>query len=104
MIHTEVLIHAVLDSAGRGALEESVKLTHNKDRIITIVDFDTAGKLGVCGIRSRRSTERLARLAGLYTEGKLCIHIRKTYPVHLAADAHREVESGHGRGKVVLLL
>jgi NADPH:quinone reductase-like Zn-dependent oxidoreductase len=26
----------------------------------------------------------------------------KAFPLHQAADAHREVESGHGRGKVVL--
>ncbi|MEV7967689.1 zinc-binding dehydrogenase [Sphaerisporangium sp. NPDC088356] len=34
--------------------------------------------------------------------GELAVHIRRTYPPAQAADAHRDVESGHGRGRVVL--
>ncbi|WP_320783598.1 zinc-binding dehydrogenase [Streptomyces sp. CRN 30] len=30
------------------------------------------------------------------------IHVRATYPLEDVGAAHRDVESGHGRGKVVL--
>lgn len=95
-------VDAALDAAGRGALEASVKLIDDRNRIITLIDFDRASELGVQGIRSKRSVKRLAELANLYAKGKLEIYIRKTFPFHQVADAHRVVETGHGRGKVVL--
>ena len=30
------------------------------------------------------------------------MHVRATYPLDRAADAHRDVETGHGRGTVVV--
>lgn len=95
-------VDAALDAAGRDALYASVALVNDKDRIGTLVDFELAEQLGVRLIRSQRSVARLAELVALYTQGKLHIHIRKTFPLHQASDAHREVEAGHGRGKVVL--
>jgi NADPH:quinone reductase-like Zn-dependent oxidoreductase len=49
-----------------------------------------------------RTAERLGRYADLYAAGKLKFPVRRTYELEKAADAHREVETGHGRGKVVL--
>ena len=97
-------VDASLDAAGRGALEASVELIKDRNRIGTLVDFDLAPKLGVKSIRSKQTTKRLAELADLYASDKLQVHIRKTFPLHQAADAHREVETGHGRGKVVLTI
>jgi NADPH:quinone reductase-like Zn-dependent oxidoreductase len=51
-----------------------------------------------------RSAGRLAGLASLYAEGKLSFHVRRTVPLDQAADAHREIETRHGRGKIVLTL
>ncbi|MFH8381862.1 zinc-binding dehydrogenase [Kitasatospora sp. NPDC018058] len=53
---------------------------------------------------SRRSPQRLAELAALVADGKLTVHIRKTLPLAQAAEAHRELETGHGRGKIVLIV
>lgn len=97
-------VDAALDAAGRGALEASVDLIADRDRIVTLVDFDRVRELGVRGIRSRRSVYRLRRLVDLYAKGKLKIHFRKTFPFSQVAGAHREVEIGHGRGKVVLFM
>lgn len=97
-------VDAVLDAAGGDALRVSVELAANRHRIGTIVAFDQVEQLGVRAIRSQRSAARLAELVDLYAQGKLHIHIRKTFPLHQAADAHREVEMGHGRGKVVLVI
>lgn len=98
-------VDVAFDAAGgEAALRASLELVENKDRIGTIVAFDLAEELGVRPIRSKRSVDRLAELVELYSHGKLQIHIRKTFPLHRAADAHREIESGHGRGKVVLTI
>lgn len=97
-------VDAALDAAGRGALEASVEMIEDRSRIGTIIDFDVAGRLGVRAIRSQRSATRLAALVDLFRQGKLRVHIRQAFPLHRAADAHRLVETGHGRGKVVLTM
>jgi NADPH:quinone reductase-like Zn-dependent oxidoreductase len=45
--------------------------------------------------------EGLAELVELHDRGALTVHIRRTYPLEQAAEAHCDV-NGHGRGKVVL--
>lgn len=97
-------VDVALDAAGGDALRSSVELIEDRSRIGTIVSFELVEKLGVLAIRSQRSVERLMELVTLYTQGKLSIHIRTTFPLEQAADAHREVETGHGRGKVVLTI
>jgi NADPH:quinone reductase-like Zn-dependent oxidoreductase len=97
-------IDAVLDAAGGDALKVSVELCQNRDRIGTIAGFDLAEQLGVRTIFSKRSSERLAELVELYRKGKLRIAIRQTFPLDKAADAHREIETGHGFGKVVIVM
>lgn len=95
-------VDAALDAAGDDALSASVRLVADKTRVGTIVAFELGQRLGVRLLRSQRSAARLAELADLYVQGKLNVHVRQTFPLSAAADAHREVESGHGRGKVVL--
>jgi NADPH:quinone reductase-like Zn-dependent oxidoreductase len=97
-------IDAALDAAGRGALKASIELVEDRDRIGTIVDFENARRLGVRAIRSQRSAARLAELVDLCRQGKLRVHIRQSFPLHQAAAAHRLVETGQGRGKIVLTL
>ncbi|WP_309227251.1 zinc-binding dehydrogenase [Micromonospora thermarum] len=48
------------------------------------------------------STADLSVLAGLVDVGRLTVHVARTFPLDQAADAHRLVETGHVRGKVVL--
>ncbi|XVV11255.1 NADP-dependent oxidoreductase [Actinoplanes sp. CA-131856] len=91
-------VDAVLDGAGGEALDMSLSLTSN---VLTLVDH---GRDGVKVTPPLRSRERLAELAGMYAGGRLRIHVRAAYPLARAADAHRDVGSGHGRGKVVITL
>ncbi|MGV2806299.1 zinc-binding dehydrogenase, partial [Clostridium perfringens] len=95
-------VSAALDAAGEEALRASVELVGDRSRIGTIVAFDQVEELGVCAIRSQRSKDRLAELVQLYEQGKLKIHVSRTFSLSEAAEAHRAVESGHVRGKVVL--
>lgn len=95
-------VDAALDAIGGEALQASIELVKNRERIGTLVSFELAQELGVKTIFSQRSKSRLAELIDLYVQGKLNIHISKSFPLEQAADAHREVETGHVRGKVVL--
>ncbi|MEY9093219.1 NADP-dependent oxidoreductase [Paenibacillus sp. RC84] len=97
-------VDAALDAGGADGLLAAAELVPDRNRIATTVAFELAGELGVRWIRSRRSAERLAELVELYTRGQLFIHIRRTFPLSQAAEAHREMEIGHGRGKIVLTM
>lgn len=97
-------VDAALDGAGGVALDVSLELVKDRDRIITLVDHGRASELGVRVTQGVRSAERLARYAALYAEGRLRFPIRRTYRLEEAADAHREIETGHGRGKIALVI
>lgn len=90
-------IDAVLDGAGGEALTISLELV--KDRVLTLVDH---GREGAQVIQGERKAERLADLAALYAKGDLRFHIRRAYPYTEAAEAHREIDTRHGRGKIVI--
>ncbi len=96
------LVDVAFDAAGHGNLRTAVDLVDDRDRVATIVDMQLAQELDCRVVRSRRSAARLADLMGRVERGELLIHIRDSYRLEDAADAHRDVESGHGRGKIVL--
>ncbi|GIO62427.1 NADP-dependent oxidoreductase [Paenibacillus cineris] len=84
------------------ALQASVDLVQDLSRIVAMVPSVRAQTLGIRQPTGTRSKERLAELVRLYNEGKVDIHIRKVLLLDQAREAHREIESGHGRGKIVL--
>ncbi|WP_221348371.1 NADP-dependent oxidoreductase [Streptomyces beigongshangae] len=96
-------IDAVLDAAGKGALEDSITLRGTTDRIVTTADF-RAAELGVVFAQGpqRRSATRLAELARQAADGTLTLTVGATYPLAEAATAQQVSDSGHGRGKLVL--
>ena len=95
-------VDAVIDGIGGQALRDSPALVEDPGRIITLADDDIAAEIGARSIRSQRSAAQLAELADLCERGDLRIHIRATFPLDQVVLAHREVERGHGRGKVVV--
>ncbi|WTY91439.1 NADP-dependent oxidoreductase [Sphaerisporangium sp. NBC_01403] len=95
-------VDAALDGAGGDALEVSLLLVQDRDRILTLTEHRRAQELGIRVVRTGHTAARRAELAELVARGELAVHIRRTYPLAQAADAHRDVESGHGRGRVVL--
>jgi len=97
-------VDAALDGAGGAALEVSLELVKDRERILTLVEHAKAAELGVRVVQGVRSAERLGRYAALYAEGRLKFPIRRTYRLEEAADAHREIETGHGRGKIAILV
>jgi enoyl reductase len=93
----------VLDAAGGDAVAASVALGVEPDRIGTIVDDKAAAEHGVRVVRAPRSPLRLAEVVALAAERRLRMPVR-AYPLAEAARAHAAVETGHGRGKVVLIV
>jgi NADPH:quinone reductase-like Zn-dependent oxidoreductase len=97
-------VDVVLDAAGRGAVEASLELGVAPERIATIADHAKIEPLGLLAVRPDRSAQRLARMVDLWTAGELRIEISRVFGLRDAAAAHRLVETGHGRGKVVLVV
>ncbi|GGM44412.1 NADP-dependent oxidoreductase [Dactylosporangium sucinum] len=95
-------ITAAVDGAGGAALETSLALVEDRKRIITLVEHARIEELGLGSIQGQRSAAALAELIDLYATGRTTWLIRRVYPLAEAADAHREIETGHGRGKIVL--
>ncbi|MFJ2259891.1 NADP-dependent oxidoreductase [Streptomyces sp. NPDC087844] len=96
-------VDAVLDAAGKGALEDSITLRGGTDRIVTTADF-RARELGIVFAEGpqRRSATRLSEIARQAADGKLVITVGATYPLADAATAQQVSDGGHGRGKLVL--
>lgn len=97
-------VDAALDAAGDEALMASIQLVPDHRRIRTMLADDLAAKLGIPALEGVRTTDRLQELVDLYNEGLITIHLRKTFPLESAGEAHRLVETRHGRGKVILTL
>lgn len=75
----------------------------DRSRIGTIVDDEAAAEYGTHVVRAGRDPARLARVVALAAAGKVVLPIR-AYPLADVVEAHRAVETGHGRGKVVLTM
>jgi enoyl reductase len=98
-------VDAALIAAGSAeALDASLALVADPARIGRIAFHPAADRLGIRRISAERSAAQLAALAQLYAAGGLRISIQRTYPLEQAAEAHREVETGHTRGKIALVV
>jgi NADPH:quinone reductase-like Zn-dependent oxidoreductase len=101
-------VDAVFDVAGHGALPDSIELRGGTtDRIVTIADYQGSEKLGIPFSgggpgSSVASAELLDDLAARAARGELRTTIAATFPLAEAAEAQRQNEAGHGRGKFVL--
>jgi enoyl reductase len=95
-------VDAVLDAIGGDAIPTSVAVGKERDRIGTLVDEEAAAAYGIHRLRGVRSADTLAKLAAQVAEGTLVLPISRVFPIVEVAEAHRIVEAGHVRGKVVL--
>ncbi len=86
------------------ALRASVEVTKDVGRVVAMVYTDEVGALGIPEWSSLRNSVRLAEMVELFDKGALRVHLRAVYPLESAAEAHRDVGSGHGRGKVVITI
>jgi NADPH:quinone reductase-like Zn-dependent oxidoreductase len=98
-------IAAFLDTHGGGYVELALRLGVPKERIETIIDFPTAGRLGTVakGMAAMADPAAgVARLAQLVADGAIEVPVKGRFPLDQVQDAYRAVESRSGLGKVVL--
>ncbi|MGO1001934.1 NADP-dependent oxidoreductase [Lysobacter sp. CA196] len=97
-------VDAIFDALGSEVHEGWLALGAAPSRIATLCDSDQARRLGLRTLRSQRSRAHLHELMAMHVRHGLLVHVREMFPLTRAAEAHRAVERGHGRGKVVLMV
>ncbi len=80
-----------------------MKLLGSASRGVTLVDWQAEQRLGVRRVGTDRSAARLSSLVERYQNGTLIVPIWKQFTLADAALAHREIETGHVRGKIALV-
>ena len=102
-------VDAALDLVGTDeALDVSVELVADRARIATIAGFGRAAELGVAALTGDDGGQQIrdasrVELIKLAAEGRLEVTVDRVFPLSEAADAHRYLQTGHARGKVVLV-
>ncbi|PBC75758.1 NADPH:quinone reductase-like Zn-dependent oxidoreductase [Streptomyces sp. TLI_235] len=97
-------VDVVLDASGAGILADSVALTGDPAKVITIADMSAAQH----GVRfsagaADEGDQVLPELVQLAAAGRLTVPIWRTYPLADAAQAHTDLEAHRNHGKAVLL-
>ena len=95
---------AILDCVGGAVLDRALALGVQTSRIATLGDMSRVKELGLRPIEGARNGQRLARLLTLAAEGRLVATVRQIYPIDRIVEAHRDLDTGHGRGKIVIAL
>jgi NADPH:quinone reductase-like Zn-dependent oxidoreductase len=97
-------VDAVLDTAGKGSLPELVQLVDVPAQVVSIADF-SAPELGArVTSGGKRAAYALAEAVRLHGEGRYTVQVERTFPLAEGAEAHRLSETGHVRGKLVLVV
>ncbi len=116
-------VEVCLDTVGPAAFRLSIPAMQPYGRLVTLLDPGTDLDLSQARTKNLQIAftlmltpmlldlrqprlhhgEILRECAALIDAGKLRPHISQTYPLAEAAQAHRDIEQGHTRGKRVLL-
>jgi NADPH:quinone reductase-like Zn-dependent oxidoreductase len=97
-------VDAVFDVAGQTSVEELISLAPEPSQVLSIANF-AAGQAGARvtgGEADSHPMQALAQVAELLAQNKLVIKVQ-TFPFDRAAEAYRISQSGHVRGKLVLV-
>jgi NADPH:quinone reductase-like Zn-dependent oxidoreductase len=98
-------IDAFLDLFGAPYVELAIgEIGVAPSRVDTIIDFAGAARLGAKTEGSANAgIQELSDLAALIEQGAVELPIAKAYKLAEVRDAFRDLESGHTRGKIVLV-
>jgi NADPH:quinone reductase-like Zn-dependent oxidoreductase len=100
-------VDRALDAAGGGALPALVELAGGPEHVVTIADYPGAEATGVPfsgGQGPERAWHALGDAAKLIDAGTFSLPVAQTFPLAEIAEAHRISETGHPRGKLVLIV
>jgi len=105
-------VDAAIDTVGTDeAVDVSLALVADRGRIVTIANFRRGLELGIKVIGGApgadpgtevRAAARL-QLVDRATKGTLTVLVAATYPLGEAADALRQLATGHTHGKIILV-
>jgi NADPH:quinone reductase-like Zn-dependent oxidoreductase len=99
-------VDGALDVAGNGVLPELIELTGSPEQVVTVAD-PTGPEQGVLYPRGGgpdRAVGAPAEAVALAAQGRFEMPVRATFPFEQIADAHRLSETGHGLGKIVVVV
>jgi len=101
-------VDVVIDCVGGEVYERSLHVLKPGGIAVTMASRpqpELAESLGVRGalVFVRPDQIQLEGLATMVADGRLSVHVDRTFPLAEAADAHRLQETGHVRGKLVLI-
>jgi NADPH:quinone reductase-like Zn-dependent oxidoreductase len=97
-------VDAVFDVAGKTPVQDLIGLVAEPPQVLSIANF-AAGRAGARvsgGGADSRPFEALAEVADLLAHSRVVIKVQ-TFPFERAAEAYRISQSGHVRGKLVLV-
>jgi NADPH:quinone reductase-like Zn-dependent oxidoreductase len=97
-------VDAVFDVAGKAPIQDLIGLAPEPSQVVTIANY-AAGQAGARvtgGGADSQPVRALAQVAELLAQNKLVIKVQ-TFPLDRAAEAYRISQSGHVRGKLVLV-
>jgi NADPH:quinone reductase-like Zn-dependent oxidoreductase len=102
-------VDAVLDAAGGGALPALVQLIRagGPEHVVTIADYEGAQQTGATmsgGPGATRALHAVHDIGPLIETGQFSLPVAQTFALADIAEAHRLSETGHVRGKLVLLV
>ena len=100
-------VDAAVDAAGGGALPDLVQLAGGPQHVVTIADYAGAQQTGVTfsgGMGTSRAVHALSEIGELIDSGRFTLPVAQTFPLDQISEAHRLSETGHVRGKLVVLL
>jgi NADPH:quinone reductase-like Zn-dependent oxidoreductase len=99
-------VDIALDVAGSGVLPELIGLAGGAGHVVTVADFAGAREHGVrfSSGDAGRAVHALGEIGGLIESGRFSLPVARAFPLAEVAEAHRVIEHGHVRGKLVLLV
>jgi NADPH2:quinone reductase len=94
----------VIDAVGPANIDSYVGVLGEDARLVAVAGLpsDLPDGLFARAIRARPSGEDLSELAALLAGGDLRTTVQAVFPLEKLADAHRLLEGGHVRGKLVI--
>lgn len=99
-------VDVALDIAGSGVLPALIELAGGAQNVVTLADFDGAKEHGVRfsnGFHGH-SFHALTSIGELIEAGRFWLPVERTFPLTAIAEAHRILEHGHVRGRLVLVV
>jgi len=96
-------VDATFDAAGKGGLQDAITLTGGTERVITLAD-ERAADLGIrfSAATPDRAPDAVEIGMQLLASGDLRLRSQKALPMSAAAEAHRLLEEGRVRHKLLL--